>query len=58
LVADSEVAALAVQRYSKLRAVIPCHYGSFSTLEPNAERFVAALDGRGTQVIVLSGTAR
>ena len=48
----SEVAALAVQRYFKLKAVIPCHYGSFPFLEPNAERFVAALEGKGTQVIV------
>jgi L-ascorbate metabolism protein UlaG (beta-lactamase superfamily) len=48
----SEVAALAVQRYFKLKAVIPCHYGSFPILEPNAERFVAALEGKGTQVIV------
>lgn len=48
----SEVAALAVQRYFKLKAVIPCHYGSFRILEPNAERFVAALEGKGTQVIV------
>jgi L-ascorbate metabolism protein UlaG (beta-lactamase superfamily) len=47
-----EVAALAVQRYFKLKAVIPCHYGSFPILEPNANRFVAALDGKGTQVIV------
>jgi L-ascorbate metabolism protein UlaG (beta-lactamase superfamily) len=48
----SEVAALTVQRYFKLKAVIPCHYGSFPTLEPNAERFFAALEGKGTQVIV------
>ena len=48
----SEVAALAVQRYFKLKAVIPCHYGSFPFLELNAERFVAALEGKGTQVIV------
>jgi L-ascorbate metabolism protein UlaG (beta-lactamase superfamily) len=47
-----EVAALAVQRYFRLKAVIPCHYGSFPILEPNAERFVAALEGKGTQVIV------
>jgi L-ascorbate metabolism protein UlaG (beta-lactamase superfamily) len=48
----AEVAALAVQRYFKLKAVIPCHYGSFPTLEPSAERFVAALEGKSTQVIV------
>jgi L-ascorbate metabolism protein UlaG (beta-lactamase superfamily) len=47
-----EVAALAVQRFFKLKAAIPCHYGSFPIIEPNADRFVAALDGKGTQVIV------
>jgi L-ascorbate metabolism protein UlaG (beta-lactamase superfamily) len=47
-----EVAALAVQRYFKLKAVIPCHYGSFPPLESNADRFVAAMDGKGTQVVV------
>jgi L-ascorbate metabolism protein UlaG (beta-lactamase superfamily) len=46
------VAALAVQRFFKLKAAIPCHYGSFPIIEPNADRFVAALDGKGTQVIV------
>ena len=29
-----EVAALAVQRFFKLKAAIPCHYGSFPLLEP------------------------
>lgn len=48
----SEVAALAVQRYFNLKPIIPCHYGSFPIVEPNAERFVAALEGKGTQVIV------
>jgi L-ascorbate metabolism protein UlaG (beta-lactamase superfamily) len=47
-----DVAALAVQRYFKLQAAIPCHYGSFPFIEPNADRFVAAMDGKGTQVIV------
>ena len=47
-----EVAALAVQRFFKLRAAIPCHYGSFPIIEPTADRFVAALDGKGTQVVV------
>ena len=40
------------QRFFKLRAVIPCHYGSFPLIEPTADRFVAAMDGHGTQVIV------
>ncbi|MBF9232330.1 metal-dependent hydrolase [Microvirga alba] len=48
----SEVAALAVERYFKLKAAIPCHYGSFPIIEPNADKFVAAMDGKGTQVVV------
>jgi len=48
-----EVAALAVERYFKgLKAVIPCHYASFPPLVSNADRFVAALDGKGIQVVV------
>jgi L-ascorbate metabolism protein UlaG (beta-lactamase superfamily) len=47
-----EVAALAVQRFFNLRAAIPCHYGSFPIIEPNADKFVAAMDGKGTQVVV------
>ena len=47
-----EVAALAVQRFFKAKAAIPCHYGSFPIILPNADRFVAAMDGKGTQVVV------
>jgi L-ascorbate metabolism protein UlaG (beta-lactamase superfamily) len=47
-----DVAALAVQRFFKLKAAIPCHYGSFPIIEKSADRFVAALDGKGTQVVV------
>jgi L-ascorbate metabolism protein UlaG (beta-lactamase superfamily) len=47
-----EVAALAVQRFFKLKAAIPCHYGSFPIIERTADRFVAAMDGKGTQVVV------
>jgi L-ascorbate metabolism protein UlaG (beta-lactamase superfamily) len=47
-----EVAALAVKRFFKPQAAIPCHYGSFPVLEPSAERFVAALDGSGIQAVV------
>jgi L-ascorbate metabolism protein UlaG (beta-lactamase superfamily) len=48
----ADVAALAVQRFFKLKAAIPCHYGSFPIIEPNADKFVAAMDGKGTQVVV------
>ena len=47
-----ETAALAVRRFLPIRAVIPCHYGSFPIIEPTADRFVAAMDGHSTQVIV------
>ena len=48
-----DVAALAVRRYfAGVKAVIPCHYASFPPLVPDADRFVAALDGTGIQVVV------
>lgn len=53
----AEVAALAVERFFRLKAVIPCHYGSFPVIEKTADRFVAAMDGKGTQVIVPHKTA-
>jgi L-ascorbate metabolism protein UlaG (beta-lactamase superfamily) len=47
-----KTAALAVKRYFKLQAVIPCHYGSFPPLEKNADAFVAEMRGHTTKVIV------
>jgi L-ascorbate metabolism protein UlaG (beta-lactamase superfamily) len=48
-----EVAALAIQRFfGNAKAVIPCHYASFPPLVPNADRFVAAMEGKGVQVVV------
>lgn len=47
-----DTAAFAVRRYFQPRAVIPCHYGSFPIIEPNADRFVAAMEGSGIQVVV------
>jgi L-ascorbate metabolism protein UlaG (beta-lactamase superfamily) len=47
-----DIAAIATKRFFKLAAAIPCHYGSFPIIEPNADRFVAAMDDSGTQVIV------
>jgi L-ascorbate metabolism protein UlaG (beta-lactamase superfamily) len=48
----AETAALAVKRFFTLNTVIPCHYASFPPLEPNAERFVAALKGHAVKVVV------
>lgn len=45
-------AALAVRRFFKLDAVVPCHYGSFPIIEPNADKFVAEMKGSSTKVIV------
>jgi L-ascorbate metabolism protein UlaG (beta-lactamase superfamily) len=46
-------AAFAVKRFFKhLDAVVPCHYGSFPVIEPNADRFVAEMKGGRTKVVV------
>ncbi len=49
---NAKTAALAVKRFFKLDKVIPCHYGSFSILEPNADKFVAEMMGHSTSVVV------
>ncbi len=45
-------AAFAVRRYLALKAVIPCHYGTFPIIAPDADAFVAAMAGHATRVIV------
>jgi L-ascorbate metabolism protein UlaG (beta-lactamase superfamily) len=45
-------AALAVKRFFKLDTVFPCHYGSFPIIERNADKFVAAMKGHSTKVVV------
>jgi len=45
-------AALAVKRFFKLDAVIPCHYGSFPIIDATADKFLAAMRGHPTKVIV------
>jgi len=49
---NPQTAALAVKRFFRLDAVIPCHYGSFPIIEKNADGFVAAMAGHATRVIV------
>jgi L-ascorbate metabolism protein UlaG (beta-lactamase superfamily) len=36
-------AAFACQKYFKFKTVIPCHYGTFGLLDPDASKFVAAM---------------
>jgi L-ascorbate metabolism protein UlaG (beta-lactamase superfamily) len=49
---NASTAALAVKRFFKLDAVIPCHYGSFPIIDATADKFVAAMEGHATKVIV------
>ena len=44
-------AALAIKRFFKLDAVIPCHYGSFPIIEVSPDKFVAEMKGHATRVI-------
>lgn len=45
-------AAIAVKRFLKVEAVVPCHYGSFPIIEPTADTFLAEMKGEPTKVIV------
>ncbi len=49
---NPRTAAMAVRRFFKLDSVVPCHYGSFPIIEPNADKFVAEMQGSATKVIV------
>jgi len=45
-------AAMAVKRFFKLDAVIPCHYGSFPIIDATADKFVGAMRGQTTKVVI------
>jgi L-ascorbate metabolism protein UlaG (beta-lactamase superfamily) len=47
---DGATAALAVKRYFDFDLVIPCHYGTFDVLAPDASEFLAAMQGAKTRV--------
>lgn len=47
----TEGAVYACTRLLKPKVAIPCHFGSFPIIAPNADAFVAAMDGSGVQVI-------
>ena len=42
---DMKGAAYAAKRYFNFETVIPCHYGTFPILEPNADDLIAGLPG-------------
>jgi L-ascorbate metabolism protein UlaG (beta-lactamase superfamily) len=49
---SGKTAALAVKRFFNFATVIPCHYGTFDLLAPDANAFVAAMQGHKTKVLV------
>ncbi|MCI0466451.1 MAG: metal-dependent hydrolase [Beijerinckiaceae bacterium] len=49
---SGNTAALAVKRYFKFDTVIPCHYGTFDLIAPDASLFVAAMQGNATKVAI------
>ncbi|AGA64972.1 metallo-beta-lactamase family protein [Liberibacter crescens BT-1] len=48
------VAALACQRFFNFSKVIPCHYGSFSSIDATPDKFVAAMHGSIEKVELLT----
>jgi L-ascorbate metabolism protein UlaG (beta-lactamase superfamily) len=49
---SGRTAALAVTRFFKFETVVPCHYGTFDLLDPDASQFVAAMQGHPARVVV------
>ncbi len=45
-------AALACRRFFEFSTIIPCHYGTFPILDPDADRFVAAMQADAGKVTV------
>lgn len=49
---DARRAAYACKRFFSLEAAIPCHYGTFPALAPDADGFVKEMEGEKTRVVV------
>ncbi len=47
---DGPQAALAVRKFFAFDTVIPCHYGTFDIIAPDASAFIAAMQGTRTRV--------
>jgi L-ascorbate metabolism protein UlaG (beta-lactamase superfamily) len=48
----AKTAAMACQRFFKFRRVIPCHYGTFPIIDPDAEKFKGEMGGDAGKVLV------
>ena len=46
-------AALACTRFFDFKTIIPCHYGTFPLIDPDASKFVSALGDQGGRAKVL-----
>jgi L-ascorbate metabolism protein UlaG (beta-lactamase superfamily) len=49
---SGKTAALAVKRFFQFDTIIPCHYGTFDILAPDASAFVAAMEGHPAKIRV------
>lgn len=49
---SGDTAAMAVQRYFNFDTVVPMHYGTFPIIDQTPERFVNAMKGDKTKVVV------
>jgi len=52
----ARTAAFACQEYFNFDVVIPCHYGTFPILDPNADKFVEAMQGQRVEVPMVGGS--
>lgn len=48
-----KVAALAARRFFNFDVVIPCHYGTFGLIDPDASKFVAGMAGAPQTIVKL-----
>lgn len=49
---SGDTAAMAVQRYFNFDTVVPMHYGTFPIIDQTPERFVNAMQGARTKIVV------
>ncbi len=46
------LAAMACKRFFHFETAIPCHYGTFGLIDPNADTFIDGMKGAPTKVLV------
>ena len=48
----AKLAAMACKRFFHFETAIPCHYGTFGLIDPDADKFIAEMAGAQTKVLV------